>query len=261
MNNQDIANKPKVSILIPHYKTPELLKHCLDLLQCYTPKSLAKYIVIDNDSQDESIPYCQSLDWITYIQRETIPGEPPAQSHSRALDLGMKAVDTEFVLSIHTDTLVKHPKWLNYLLEKIEKNTTIAGVGSWKLESKPFYKRLLKKMERKIQLLYYKLVNKKNHHIEGVGENNYFYLRSHCALYRTDLLKKFQLCFDDNNEVAGKVLHKKLVDNGYEMIFLPSDELLKYLDHINHATMVLNPKLGIKKRALKQGNARIKQYL
>jgi GT2 family glycosyltransferase len=252
---------PRVSILIPHYKTPALLKHCLALLQQYTPNNLAKYIVIDNDSQDESISYLQSLDWIIFIPRNTIPNESPAASHSRALDLGMEKVDTEFVLSIHTDTLVKHPEWLQYLLKNIEKNPNIAGVGSWKLENKPLYKRMLKYIERKFQTAYYKLINKTDHHIEGVGENNYFYLRSHCALYRTDLLKKYELIFDDNNEVAGKVMHKKLVDKGHEMIFLPSPELSKYLDHINHATMVLNPALGVSKRAIKQGMTRIKKVL
>jgi len=254
-------SQEKVSILIPHYKTPALLKYCLSLLKKNTPKNLAKLIVIDNDSQDESIPYLQSLEGITFIPRKTIPGETPAQSHSRALDLGMEYVDTDYVLSIHTDTLVKHPEWLEYLLKNIEKNDNIAGVGSWKLENKPLYKRILKNIERKIQIAYYKIINKKNHHIEGIGENNYFYLRSHCALYRTDLLKNYGLIFDDNNEVAGKVMHKKLVEKGHEMIFLESKELSKYLDHINHATMVLNPELGVGKRAIRQGLERIKKFL
>lgn len=254
-------NEAKVSILIPHYKTPALLKHCLELLQHYTPKNMAKFIVIDNDSQDESIGYLQSLDWITFVPRKTIAGETPPQSHSRALDLGMEKVDTEYVLSIHTDTLVKHPEWLNYLIKNIEKNQNIGGVGSWKLEKKPLYKKILKSIERKFQVFYYHLINKTDHHIEGVGENNYFYLRSHCALYRTDLLKKYGLKFDDNNEVAGKVMHKKLVEKGHEMIFLASSKLSRYLDHINHATMVLNPNLGIGKRAIRQGLARIKKFL
>lgn len=251
---------PEVSILIPHYKTPELVRLCLDLLKKHTPSGLAEIIVIDNDSQDDSLDYLRSLSWIKLIERKAIPGES-LQSHPRALDLALSQVHTPYVLSIHTDTLVKHPQWLPYLLSKIKSHNNIAGVGSWKLENHPWHKKILKKIERKIQLAYYALIGKKDHAIEGVGKN-YYYLRSHCALYRTDLLKKYDLTFDDNNEVAGKVMHKKLVDQGHDMLFLESDELGQYLDHINHATMVLHPELGtgLKQKAVKKGSRRIQQY-
>ena len=62
------------------------------------------------------------------------------------------------------------------------------------------------------------------HPIEGIGKN-YYYLRSHCALYRTELLKHHHLHFADGDLVAGKFMHKKLVEAGHDMIFLPSDEL------------------------------------
>ncbi len=251
---------PEVSILIPHYKTLELVRLCLDLLQKHTPPGLAEIIVIDNDSQDESLDYLRSLSWITLIERKAIPGES-LQSHPRALDLALSQVHTPYVMSIHTDTLVKHPEWLGFLLGKIKSHQNIAGVGSWKLENRPWHKKFLKKIERKIQLVYYGLINKKNHAIEGAGQY-YYYLRSHCALYRTDLLKKYHLTFDDNNEVAGKVMHKKLVDHGHDMVFLESTELGQYLDHINHATMVLHPKLGtgLKQKAIRKGTRRIQQY-
>jgi len=258
INSQD--KQAEVSILIPHYKTPELVRRCLGLLQKYTPPGIADIIVIDNDSQDESLDYLRNLTYIKLIERKAIPGES-LQSHPRALDLGLSQVQTPYVLSIHTDTLVKHPLWLPYLLDKIKSNPNIAGVGSWKLENRPWHKKILKKLERKIQLIYYDLINKKNHAIEGTGKN-YYYLRSHCALYRTDLLKKYHLTFDDNNEVAGKIMHKKLVDHGHDMVFLESAELGQYLDHINHATMVLHPELGtgLKQKAVKSGMRRIQQY-
>ena len=45
------------------------------------------------------------------------------------------------------------------------------------------------------------------------------------------------------------------------MLFIPSHTLLRYLDHINHATMVLNPELGSKTQSIKKGLKRIKQRL
>jgi len=250
----------KVTVLIPNFRTPALTKLCLDLLHKHTPTGMFHAIVIDNNSRDESIEYLRKVPWIELIERTATSHETPAQSHSRALDLGLSRVTTPYVLSIHTDTLIKHPDWLKFLLSKIEQDQNIAGVGSWKLEPKPLYKRILKSAERKIQQIYYKIINKQDHALEGVGKN-YFYLRSHCALYRTELLKKYNLSFDDNNEVAGKIMHKKLVDAGYNMVFLKSEILGKYLDHINHATMILNPELGARPRTIRQGIKKIEAIL
>ena len=55
-------------------------------------------------------------------------------------------------------------------------------------------------------------------------------------------------------------MHKKLVEAGYEMVFLPSDVLIKYLDHINHATTVLNPHLS-RQKTVDKGLRRIEKSL
>jgi GT2 family glycosyltransferase len=239
-------NQPQVTILVPNYKTLTLTQLCLRLLRKYTDLNQAKVIVIDNDSKDASLDYLRTVKWIELIERKAIPGETPVQSHSQALDDALARVTTPYVLSIHTDTLVKHPKWLEFLIAQIEKDNNIAGVGSWKLENKPFYKNILKAIERKLQLAMVRLTGKKQHSIEGIGKN-YYYLRSHCALYRMDLLKKYNLHFSEGDLVAGKEMHQKLVTAGHRMVFLPSDVLIPYLDHINHATTILNPELSRQK--------------
>lgn len=253
-------NNPQVTILIPNYKTLELTKLCLRLLRKYTDLGLAHFIVIDNNSQDESLEYLRTLPWIKLVERSPVPGESPALSHARALDLGLSYVTTPYVLSIHTDTLMRNQEWLPFLLQYIQDKPKVAGVGSWKLESKPFYRRWAKFIERQTQMAYFRLSGKKDHMLEGVGKN-YYYLRSHCALYRVDLLLKYSLTFADAEETAGKLMHKKLVDLGYDMIFLPSETLGQYIDHINHATMILNPALGARDKTIKKGQARIKQRL
>lgn len=248
-----------VTILIPNYKTLELTKLCLRLLRKYTDLNKSKVIVIDNDSQDDSLVYLRTVSWIELIERKSIPGESPVQSHARALDMALERVTTPYVLSIHTDTLMKHSQWLEFLISQIEENPKIAGVGSWKLDTKPFWRRMLKMLERYVQLTYFRLMGKTQHGLDGVGKN-YYYLRSHCAMYRMDLLKKLNLHFSDGDRVAGKEMHKRLVDAGYEMIFLPSEVLIKYLDHINHATTVLNPYLSRQKKQDK-GLRRIEKSL
>lgn len=250
----------KVTILIPHYKTLTITKLCLRLLRKHTPAELAKVIVVDNDSRDESLDYLRTLHWIQLIERKSVPGESPAASHSHALDSALSQVTTPYVLSIHTDTLVKRGDWLPYLLSHIEDQPAVAGVGSWKLESKPLIKRLAKQLERAAQTCYYKLSDKHKHRIEGL-DDNYYYLRSHCALYRMDLIRELKTGFGDGDAVAGKTMYKRLADAGYRMIFLPPEEAGQYLDHINHATMVLNPELGARNRTIKEGAKRIEQRL
>lgn len=250
----------QVTILIPNYKTLALTKLCLRLIRKHTDLSLAKVIVIDNDSRDDSLDYLRTLKWIELIERQAIPGESPALSHSRALDLALERVTTPYVLSIHTDTLMRNTEWLPFLLNRIQKNPNIGGVGSWKLESKTRLQLFLKSIERLWQRGYYFLIGKKNHALEGLDHNHY-YLRSHCALYRTDLLKKYHTGFSDGEEVAGKAMHRKLISHGHEMIFLPSEILLKYMDHINHATTVLNPALSRNQKSVDKGLKRIQKSL
>jgi GT2 family glycosyltransferase len=121
---------PKITLLIPHYKTLELTKLCLRLLRKYTDPQLAHFVVIDNGSADESTTYLRTLRWIELVERPKVTNEGPALAHARALDLGLTYVNTPYVLSIHTDTLVKRADWLPFLLSKIEKDNAIAGVGS-----------------------------------------------------------------------------------------------------------------------------------
>ncbi len=252
--------QPQVTILVPHYKTLELTKLCLRLIRKYTDLNKVRVIVIDNDSRDASLDYLRSVSWIQLIERQAIPDEGSISAHSRALDLGMAQAQTPYVLSIHTDTLVKHPQWLEFLISQMEKNPEIAGVGSWKLESKPLWRQVLKLLERKAQLAYYRVTGKAQHGIEGIGKN-YYYLRSHCAMYRLDVLKKLNLTFSGGDMVAGKDMHKRLLDAGYQMVFLPSDVLIKYLEHINHATTVLNPELSTRAKSVDKGLRRIEKSL
>lgn len=252
--------QPLVTILVPHYKTLELTKLCLGLIKKYTDLSRAKVIVIDNDSRDESSVYLRTVDWIELIERPAVVGQAPVQAHSEALDLALQRVTTPYVLSIHTDTLVKRADWLEFLIKQIDSNDNIAGVGSWKLEAKPLHRRIAKQIERVCQLAFYRLIGKQQHAIQGVGKN-YYYLRSHCALYRTALLRKYHLHFGDGDMVAGKAMHKALVDAGHEMIFLPSEVLLPYLDHVNHATVVLNPQLSREQKNMDKKMQRVKATL
>ncbi len=251
---------PKVTILVPNYKTLELTKLCLRLIRQKTPKDLYKVIVIDNDSQDASVEYLRNVKWIELIERKTIPGEPVHLAHARALDLALQRVDTPYVLSIHTDSIVLQEDWLNYLLENIEANPNIAGVGPHKIEERSILTHIGKFFERPMQRFWYSVTKKQNHALENMGDNHY-YLRSHCAMYRMDLIRKYGLSFGMENKTAGKAMHKNLVDLGFDMLFLPHNILNKKIEHIYHATMILHPELGARRKTIRRGVKKIQARL
>ncbi len=217
------------TLIIPNYKTPMLTKLCLRSLRKFTDLDRTKIIVVDNDSDDDSTEYLKSLGWITLIERKPV-GETGPQMHARALDAALKTVDTPFFAVMHTDTIVKTPDWLDFLLGKFDGAPKLAGVGSWKLE----HVSSAKMIGQRIEDLFRELFTRRRHAPEER------YLRSHCAVYRTAPVKELTHGFDDG-ETAGKSLHRMLVAAGFEMRFLESAELGKYVDHLNHATMILNP--------------------
>ena len=250
----------QVTVLLPNFKTLKLTMLCLGLIQKFTDLERTRVVVIDNDSRDESTEYLRTLSWIKLLERKSEPDDTPPLAHARALDLGLGFVETPFVLSMHTDTFVKHSAWLDFLLDRISASPDIAGVGSWKLENKPFFKRFLKQVENGIEKIFSKSFMGKKHFAEK-RDKKFLYLRSHCALYRMDLISRYQLRFADHEETAGKIMHKKLVESGYKMIFIPSEELCHYMVHLNHATMILNPELGIDRLSMVRGHRRIKKEL
>jgi GT2 family glycosyltransferase len=242
----------KVTILVPNYKTPEITKICLRLLRKYTNHDLANVIVLDNNSQDESIEYLRTLNWITLIERDCVEGESGVQAHSRALDLALEKVTTPYVLSIHTDTFVKRPDWLEVLLAQFDSDE-VAGVGSWKLESKNVVRRAGIKLEQSLKYLLHKLFGYKRYNPNRLDTKSR-YLRSHCAMYKMDVIKAIGTNFSDGDSTAGKIMHHKIKDAGYKMKFLRSEFLGKYVDHLNHATSILNPELR------RQGKTSKKEY-
>jgi len=231
---------PKVTILIPNYKTLELTKLCLRLIRQKTPRDLYKVIVIDNDSQDESLAYLRTVKWIQLIERTSVPGEKSYQAQARALDLGLQNVDTPYVVTLHTDSLVLQEDWLAYLLESIEISSNIAGVGAAKVEVYSLLTHVKKFFEWPMRCVDV-LLNKKKKTAPENADSTYDHLRTYCAMYRVELLRKYGLSFLMEWKTAGKVMHQNLVDLGYDMVVLPHNILNKKIEHVRHATMVLSP--------------------
>ena len=57
------------------------------------------------------------------------------------------------------------------------------------------------------------------------------------------------------------MMHKKLIEQGHQMTFLRNEILGKYIEHLNHATMVLNPELYPNEKFVNKGLKRIEEGL
>lgn len=228
---------PQITAIIPNYRTLELTRLCLRLLAKHSDLRRLQVIVVDNHSQDGSLDYLRKLKWIRLIERTDTGNESGPEMHGAALDLALSQVDTPFTLVMHTDTLVIDDHWLDFLLGQFT-NDRVAGVGSWKLEAPPsVFKRAGQAVERLIRRC-----------LRRPEKTVPRYLRSHCAVYRTELLKKHTLGFRHGRS-AGESAHLMLAEAGFELKFIPSEVLGKYIRHLNHATMILNPRAGDRKTA------------
>ncbi|BBO80582.1 hypothetical protein DSCO28_11480 [Desulfosarcina ovata subsp. sediminis] len=242
--------EPKVSIIIPHYKTESLVKLCLRSIRFFTQLPY-EVVVIDNGSGDDpSLDYLRQVDWIKLIERTGNINPAPDGAHKEAMDIGISESSAPYILSFHTDTIPVHEKWLDWLLEQINTDPKASAVGTYKLEIKSPWQLLFRKIERAL------MIRRKP---EAGTKDNPYYIRSHCALYRRKILEKLNLHFV-SNETAGRNIHFGLINSGFEAKLLSVEEMLRYVVHLNHGTMVLQPDLGARKRTIRKGKSRIDTF-
>ena len=254
-------NGPDVTIIVVNYRTPELTRLCLRLLRKHTDPARARVIVVDNGSADASTDYLRGLSWITLIERTPAPDERIGLAHGRAVDTALDRVDTPFALLIHTDTFVRHAGWLDVLTGPMA-DPKVGGVGSWKLELRAPWQRAAKQVERAAQRIVFPLIGKGYGKLEGLGDN-YYYLRSHCALYRMAPVRELGLRMVRAEEKMppGKRLHRQMEEAGWTMVFLPARTLMRSVIHADHATMILNPDLGMKPAQRARGLKRLQRVM
>jgi hypothetical protein len=244
----------KITIVIPHYQTLDLIKLCLRSIRKHTPQPY-QVIVVDNDSKDASLEYLHSVKWIHLIQRNGELKKMGSWAHGSALDIGLEATGTEFFLALHSDVIVKDGSWLKVLTAPFQNNSRLACAGSGKLEAVSAGYRLFKKVGN-VKGLYRFLVRSFGNGTTSPDECHPEYIRTICALYRTSILKKEHLSFlpiEEKGMTSGQALYYDLIEKGYLSLFHSPDALREVIEHLNHGTMVLNPSLGARKRTIHKG--------
>lgn len=229
--------KETVTICVVNYKTPDLTRLCLRSIRKYTNYPY-KLLVVDNNSQDKSTDYLKSLDWIQLVERKDKTNDSSGgHAHAAALDMGLDICETEYFMTMHSDTFVHRPGWLGELMQYFQADHEIACVGGGKCELTTPWREWLKKTTD------FKTFARRILNIpDPIGKHRY-YNRTVCSIYRTVVLKNEKLSFlmdRDKGLTVGKKLYFELVDRGYSTIELPDRVMKRYVWHLAHATQVLN---------------------
>ena len=246
---------PVVSIIVPHFQTPELAKLCLRSIRKFTTDIDYEVIVVDNASKGAaSKKYLRSVDWIRLIERT---GEIATGSiaHREAVGIGFDASRAPFVLTVHTDTIPIRADWLQYHLNPMLADERLAAIGTDKLVLRTKLQEWLRGVEDVVmwwkRFRPVRVLNKRP------------YIRSHCALYRRSILEKHGLTYNDNPTLtAGQGLHHDLSRLGYECRLLDPRDVATRVVHLNHATELLLPELQAESRFLhlRRGQTRIRRF-
>jgi len=245
--------KPSLSIVLVNYKTPEVTAICLDLIQKAVNVADVPVWVVDNNSNDTSLTYLKSLDWIHLIERKAPAPEVGFMAHGRALDMALEQVTTDHLLLLHTDTLIYDPKIIELLIEKINANPKIAAVGCLEQVNRTVLETAWRRLVRSVK--YY---NRRIKVALGMKtrEPRLFYeiyLKSFCTLWNVAIIKRHGLSFAMVERIPGYEMQDLLVKLGYQFVAIPPREMFKYLDHIEAGTVSMVDQLD-------KNHKRVKNY-
>ena len=204
--------------------------------------------MIDNGSgHHDSLDYLKTVQWIKLLVR--IPEEidpDPNRAHRDALQLGLEASSHDYVMSLHTDAFVLRDDWLEWMIRPMLEDDQVGATGTYKLSYRPFWQQGLIDIKH-----FFRSRNPENPSTP--------YIRSHCALYNRCIMDEINLGFL-SNETAGRELHFTMENNGYKTHLFPVRHMAKFVAHINHGTMIINPELCNRKKTVRAGEKRVQAF-
>lgn len=231
-----MISESDISVGLVNYKSFDVTSVCLELLSKAVDVSKIPIWVVDNDSGDESLAYLKSLDWIRLIERKPAPQEAGFVAHGAGLDMILERVTTKYLLILHTDTFIYDSDIIQKMLGKCRSDEKIAAMGCMEpvFRSRPhavlrYVMRGAKYHFRKTKLKLGLRSRRPKLHYET-------HLKSFCAMWNVDIVKKNGLHFSMENMVPGYAMQDRLSQLGYELVAVPPKVMFSGLDHIDKGT-------------------------
>lgn len=232
MNEHSSQRRDRISILLVNYKTRRLTGLCLSLIKEKFNLEQLQVIVVDNDSRDESLTYLRSLDWIQLIERTVQTPEKGHIAHAAALDMGIQAVDSRYVLLLHTDTLIKDARVIDLLLGQMTSAQAVC-VGSVDQRNRKFLSRLWRATKRSIRQR-----TRSNEASSGRkhAKPNDDYIKSFCSLWDVSVIRSLDLKFCAADRNPGYEMQDQVSNRGYKLGKVNTQELFQHVSHVQGGT-------------------------
>jgi len=215
---------PKLSIIIPQYKTPELIRLCIRAIKQFSVLH-PEIIVIDNNSKDASLDYLKKIKNITLIENKRKCGG--ADAHKLALDLGIKKARGQWILFFHSDSVVLKRGWDQDLIDLTKKYPgTIGATTIYRDINRfaPWYTKLLR---------YFKERNSFFNYTFDITDKK---IMSYCFLIKTEFLLKTKYQFHGSQGDVGDSLYQLHIKNKKPFMLLGRKMLNQFIWHTSNAT-------------------------
>ena len=215
---------PILSIIIPQYKTLELIRLCIRAIKQFSMLH-PEIIVVDNNSKDASLDYLKKIKNITLIENKRKCNG--ADAHRLALDLGIKKARGQWILLFHSDSIVLRKGWDEDLIDLTKKYPgTIGATTIYRDINRfaPWYTKLLRYFKERNSFFNYSLdvTNKK--------------IMSYCFLIERQFLLKTKYEFYGSQGDVGDSLYQHHIKNKKPFILLGRKMLNRFIWHTSNAT-------------------------
>ena len=225
-----------LSIVLVNYKSLKMTSICLDFVRKAVDVSEVPVWVVDNGSNDESLVYLKSIDWIRFIERNPPSQESGFMAHGRALDLVLEQVNTKYLLLLHTDTFIFNPAIIGIMLDKIEANDRVAAVGCLEPVFRGRFHVALRHVTRGAKYYFRRLKISLGMTSRRPKLHYEIYLKSFCSLWNVNTIKKHGMTFSMADKIPSYEMQDQLSRLGYKLVKIPPRTMFKYLDHIDKGT-------------------------
>jgi glycosyltransferase involved in cell wall biosynthesis len=215
---------PILSIIIPQYKTLELIRLCIRAIKQFSVLN-PEIIVIDNNSRDASIDYLRQVKNITLIENKRKCSGVDA--HKLALDLGINKARGKWILFFHSDSIVLKKSWDKDLLDLTKKTSgTIGATTIYRDINRfaPWHTKLLRYFKERNSFFNYSL---------DVTDKK---IMSYCFLIERQFLLKTKYEFYGSQGDVGDSLYQDHIKNKKPFILLGRNMLNRFIWHTSNAT-------------------------
>jgi GT2 family glycosyltransferase len=120
-NPEQEKQPPRVSVVVVSHNRVESLRRCLDSIEKSEGRDTLQVIVVDNGSTDGSAQLDGEFPKTQFVRL------PKNFGLTKALNLGWRAADAEYVLFLHDDTEIDHGT-VSGLAAVLDANTEVAAV-------------------------------------------------------------------------------------------------------------------------------------